>query len=58
MDRALAVGIRNPIYFCHASLIAAKLNDAAAQKYRSELVDLGSNTCPADRVMNASAGAR
>ncbi|MBV8571885.1 MAG: tetratricopeptide repeat protein [Acidobacteriaceae bacterium] len=55
LDRALAVGIRNPVYFCHAAQIAAKLNDeAAAQMYRKELADLGSNTCPGERVMNVS----
>lgn len=54
MDRALAVGVRNPLYFCHAAQIAAKLNDTAAtMKYRKELADFGPNACPVEQVTAA-----
>jgi tetratricopeptide (TPR) repeat protein len=54
MDRALAVGVRSPLYFCHALQIASKLNDtAAAQMYRKELAEFGPNTCPVERVRDA-----
>jgi len=54
MDRALAVGIRNPLYFCHAAQIAAKLHDNdAALTYTKDLADFGPNACPAEQVTAA-----
>ncbi len=54
MDRALAVGVRNPTYFCHAAQIAAKLHDDdAALKYRKDLADFRPNACPAEQVTAA-----
>ena len=48
IDRALAVGVRDPLYFCHASQIAARANDAAgAAKYRNEVATFKGSTCPA-----------
>ena len=48
MDRALAVGIRDGHYFCHAAQIAAKANDnVLAIKFRKELTSFGPNACPA-----------
>ncbi len=48
LDRALAVGVRNPVYFCHAAQIANKLNDTdGALKFRKELTEFGPNACPA-----------
>ncbi len=48
LDRALAVGVRNPVYFCHAAQIANKLNDTdAVLKFRKELTEFGPNACPA-----------
>ncbi len=47
MDRALAVGVRDPVYFCHAARIATKANDrASAAKFEKELTGFGSNACP------------
>lgn len=49
MERVLAVGIRNPVYFCHAAQIAAKTNDLAGlAKYQKELDGLGPNACAAN----------
>jgi tetratricopeptide (TPR) repeat protein len=48
MNRALAVGVRNPQYFCHAAQIAAKANDAAgAEKYKKELASFSQANCAA-----------
>jgi predicted Zn-dependent protease len=48
MNRALAVGVRNPLYFCHAAQIAAKANDAAAvAKYQKELSSFNQTNCAA-----------
>ncbi len=47
MDRALAVGIRDGRYVCHAAQIAAKANDnVSAAKFRKELTSFGPNACP------------
>jgi tetratricopeptide (TPR) repeat protein len=41
MDRALAVGVRNPVYFNHAAQIATKVNDlAAAKRFEKEVTAL------------------
>jgi tetratricopeptide (TPR) repeat protein len=48
LDRALAVGVRDAGYFCHASQIAARLNDAAgAQKFAKEAESLNPAGCGA-----------
>ncbi len=47
MDRALAVGIRDPVYFCHAALIAVTANDtASANRFQKELATMNGNACP------------
>jgi tetratricopeptide (TPR) repeat protein len=49
MDRALAVGVRDPVYFCHAVRIATKANDAtAAARFEKELANLRSTACPVE----------
>jgi Tfp pilus assembly protein PilF len=54
MDRALAVGVRNSFYFCHAAQISAKLNDAdAVRKYRKDLTDFAPNSCPEQPITTA-----
>ncbi len=60
MDRALAVGVRNPSYFCHAAQIASKLNDTAAvRKYRKDLADLGSaSSCPGHELTDPATEAK
>ncbi|MBV8552623.1 MAG: tetratricopeptide repeat protein [Acidobacteriaceae bacterium] len=46
MNRALAVGVRDADYFCHAAKIAAKANDAAAaSRYEKELASFPANSC-------------
>ena len=58
MDRALAVGVRNPLYFCHAAQIAAKANDAAAvAKYQKELSSFNQTSCTAPTGPNRQRGA-
>jgi len=50
MDRALAVGIRDPLFFCHASQIAAKSGDAAAvSNYQRELATFKGASCAMDQ---------
>ncbi|MBV9296479.1 MAG: tetratricopeptide repeat protein [Acidobacteriaceae bacterium] len=55
MDRALAVGIRDPVYFCHAATIASGVNDtASANRFQKELATMDGNTCTvATRVQTA-----
>jgi len=51
MYRALAVGVRNPAYFCHAGQIAAKAGDAAAAAgYQKDVVSFKDGNCPAEGV--------
>jgi tetratricopeptide (TPR) repeat protein len=51
MDRALAVGVRDPLYYCHAARIAGKVNDAASvAKFESALASFGPNACPVERL--------
>jgi tetratricopeptide (TPR) repeat protein len=51
MDRALAVGVREPLYYCHAARIAAKANDAASvAKFENALAGFGPNACPVERL--------
>ena len=47
MDRALAVGVRDPSFFCRAAQIAAKAGDAAAAgNYQKELATFKGASCP------------
>jgi tetratricopeptide (TPR) repeat protein len=58
MDKALAVGIREPSYFCHAALISAKVNNAAdAARFQKELATFPAHSCSADQPIEASLGA-
>ncbi len=51
MDRALAVGVRDPVYYCHAVRIAAKANDTtSATRFENALAGFGPNACPAQRL--------
>jgi tetratricopeptide (TPR) repeat protein len=46
MDKALAVGVRDPIYFCHAAAISASLKDTVAvDKYTKELSGMPKSSC-------------
>ena len=48
MNRALAVGVRNPRYFCRAAQISAKANDASGvAKYKKELSSFSQTNCAA-----------
>ncbi len=50
MDEALAVGIRDAIYFCHAAQIAAATDDrGAVVRFRKELASFSGNSCPLDQ---------
>jgi tetratricopeptide (TPR) repeat protein len=51
MDRALAVGVRDPLYFCHAAQIAARIGDAAAAaNYQKEAASFKGGSCSAGRT--------
>jgi len=56
MNRALAVGVRDPVYFCHAAQIAAKTNDATSEKrFRKELAALPtSSSCPLNQPVESA----
>lgn len=55
MDRALAVGVRDPVYFCHAAQIAVAANDtAAAKRFEKEFSDRGANTCLIQHVLQSA----
>jgi predicted Zn-dependent protease len=48
MDRVLAVGVRNPQYFCHAVQIAEKTSNASGvAKYKKELASFSQTNCAA-----------
>ena len=47
MNRALAVGVRDPTYFCHATQIASKAGDStAAARFEKELLTFKGSSCP------------
>jgi tetratricopeptide (TPR) repeat protein len=51
MDKALAVGLRNSVYFCQAARIAASAKDAAAaERYAKE------GSCPAETQVQTASG--
>jgi tetratricopeptide (TPR) repeat protein len=51
MEKALAVGLRNSVYFCQAARIAASANDgAAAERYAKE------GSCPAEAQVQTASG--
>jgi tetratricopeptide (TPR) repeat protein len=57
IDKALAVGIREPDYFCHAAQISAKANNAAdAAKFEKEAATFGMHSCLADHPIQAALG--
>lgn len=48
MEKALAVGIRDPVYFCHAASISKMAKDSAATaRYLKELSSMPKGACPA-----------
>jgi tetratricopeptide (TPR) repeat protein len=58
MDKALAVGIREASYFCHAALISSKANNSAdAARFQKELATFPAHSCSADQRIEASLGA-
>jgi tetratricopeptide (TPR) repeat protein len=58
MDKALAVGVREAGYFCHAALISAKVNNAAdTTRFQKELATFPAHSCSADQPIQASLGA-
>jgi len=58
MDKALAVGIREASYFCHAALISTKMNNASdAARFEKELATFPTHSCTADQPVQASLGA-
>ena len=60
MDRALAVGVRDPLYFCHAAQIASKAGDsAAAGNYQKEEATFKGYSCPLEpNPLSARGGGR
>jgi len=55
MDKALAVGIRDPVYFCHAASIAASLNDSeAVERYAKALSGLPKNSCSVSAALETA----
>jgi tetratricopeptide (TPR) repeat protein len=49
MERVLAVGVRNPLYFCHAARIASKLSDvASAKRFEEQSAALEPGLCAAE----------
>lgn len=59
MDRALAVGIRNPTYSCHAAHIAARTSDpAAVTLLQHELQDVPDRSCSLEFIAASPEGMR
>ncbi len=57
LDQALAVGVREPLLFCHAGRIAAALGDkSAADKFLERASVAGAPLCPAAEVKVAVTG--
>jgi tetratricopeptide (TPR) repeat protein len=55
MEKALAVGVRNPVYFCHAALISTGANDkAAADRYSKELSGMPGNSCSSNAGLRSA----
>jgi len=49
------VGVRDPVYFCHAAHIAMKTNDAAAlARFTGELKSFGTQACPLEQPTQAA----
>jgi len=56
LERALAVGVRDPVYFCHAIQISSRAGDAsAAQKFKRELESFDGYDCTTDLSTQAAA---
>jgi tetratricopeptide (TPR) repeat protein len=59
LDRVLAVGIRNPTYFCHAAHIAMKSSDEATlARLRPELQKFPNFVCSLEPTSGSAAGTR
>jgi tetratricopeptide (TPR) repeat protein len=55
MDKALAVGIREADYFCHAERISTKVNNAAdTARFEKELAKLGKQSCAASQPLQSA----
>jgi tetratricopeptide (TPR) repeat protein len=57
MDKALAVGVRDPVYFCHAEAISVSLKDrASAGRYAKDLSSMPRNGCAVDLTLASANG--
>jgi tetratricopeptide (TPR) repeat protein len=55
MDRALAVGVRDPVYFCHAEFISTMTKDgASAERYSKELSGMPGSSCLASSQLQSA----
>jgi tetratricopeptide (TPR) repeat protein len=55
MDQALAVGVRDAVYFCHAASIAARLNDSAGvERYSRALSGMPKGSCPVSAAVETA----
>ena len=55
MDKALAVGVRDPVYFCHAASIAASLKDSiAVDKYTKQLTSMPKTSCTVNPALQTA----
>jgi tetratricopeptide (TPR) repeat protein len=55
MDKALAVGVRDAVYFCHAESIAAMAKDiAATEHYSKELSSMPGNSCASNTSLQSA----
>jgi tetratricopeptide (TPR) repeat protein len=58
MDKALAVGVREASYFCHAARISAKVNNAGdTARFEKELATFSGHTCGPEQPIQAFLGA-
>jgi tetratricopeptide (TPR) repeat protein len=55
MDKALSVGVRNPVYFCHAASISSMAKDtASAERYAKELAGMPAFPCSAGNSLQSA----
>ncbi len=55
MDKALAVGVRDPVYFCHAAAISSVLKDSASLgRYQKALGEMPRNTCSVSATLQSA----
>lgn len=55
MEKALTVGVRDPVYFCHAAMIAGATKDSsAAERYSKELSTMPGSSCPGASLVQSA----